>query len=115
MAKWLFRDELQLIEINVPRAAFTSGPCCGLPGSQCGRLYVRLHDLSEEIVSAIDVNASPAYQAEQLSDSLFGRLGFSGDKKSYNDPATVKMRSFDRRQGVPITLSVLYIDIASRL
>lgn len=116
MAKWLFRDELQLIEINVPRAALHLARAVAYPDLNVAAYMSRLHDLSEEIVGAIDVNASPAYQAEQLSDSLFGRLGFSGDKKSYNDPRNSYLNEvIDRRQGIPITLSVLYIDIASRL
>lgn len=116
MAKWLFRDELQLIEINVPRAALQLARAVAYPDLNVAAYMSRLHDLSEEIVDAIDVNTSPISQAEQLSDSLFGRLGFKGDKKSYNDPRNSYLNEvIDRRQGIPITLSVLYIDIASRL
>ncbi len=104
------------MEINVPRAALQLARAVAYPDLNVAAHMSRLHDLSEQIVDAIDIDALPTTQADQLSDALFGRLGFKGDKKSYNDPRNSYLNDvIDRRQGIPISLSILYIDIALRL
>jgi regulator of sirC expression with transglutaminase-like and TPR domain len=47
---------------------------------------------------------------------LVGDLGFSGDRDTYNDPANALLsRVLDRRRGLPITLSILWVAIGRRL
>lgn len=46
---------------------------------------------------------------------LFGELGLQGDRDSYGDPANSYLdRVLDRRRGIPISLSVLLIEIGRR-
>jgi regulator of sirC expression with transglutaminase-like and TPR domain len=54
--------------------------------------------------------------AASLRGYLAGECGFSGNVDDYYDPANGLLTSvLDRRQGLPITLSILYVAIARRL
>ena len=51
-----------------------------------------------------------------LNEFLFGDLGFSGNAGDYYDPRNSYLNEvLDRRRGIPITLSVLYMEIGRRI
>ena len=51
-----------------------------------------------------------------LNEFLFGDLGFSGNGGDYHDPRNSYLNEvLDRRRGIPITLSVLYMEIGRRI
>jgi len=51
-----------------------------------------------------------------LIEHLFGRLGFRGDTDHYRDPANSFLhRVLERRLGIPITLSVLTLEVGHRV
>lgn len=55
-------------------------------------------------------------RARAISDCLFERLGFSGNVRDYYDPRNSFLSDvLDRRVGIPISLSVLYLEVARRL
>lgn len=55
-------------------------------------------------------------RARAISDCLFERLGFSGNTDDYYDPRNSFLAEvLDRRTGIPITLSVLYLEVARRV
>lgn len=116
MGKWLFSDELQLLEINVPRAALHLARAIAYPDLNVAAYMALLHELSEEAADRINTKNPVATQAEQLSAFLFGDLGFKGNRSEYNDPRNSFLNEvLDRRMGIPITLSTVYVDIATRL
>src|SRR5262245_27485146 len=50
-----------------------------------------------------------------LNECLFGELGFAGNIEQYTDPRNSFLNEvLDRRLGIPITLSVVYIEVARR-
>lgn len=54
-------------------------------------------------------------QALLLSERLFGECGFRGNTEDYYDPRNSFMNEvLDRRLGIPITLSILYTEVARR-
>lgn len=58
----------------------------------------------------------PAEVAARLAGHLGATLGFRGDEDDYHDPANALLhRVLDRRRGLPITLTVLYVAVAHRL
>jgi len=58
----------------------------------------------------------PLDVAGAMSAHLGHRLGFHGDTDDYHDPANALLtRVLDRRRGLPITLSILWIGVAQRL
>ena len=53
---------------------------------------------------------------ETLNDLLFAELGFEGDRETYDDPLNALLPAvLVRRKGLPIALSILWIDLARRL
>ena len=55
-------------------------------------------------------------RARAISDHLFDRLGYSGNTSDYYDPRnTFLCEVIDRRMGIPISLSVLYLEVSRRV
>lgn len=116
MGKWVFRDELQLTEINVPRAALQFAEAIAYSGLNVAAYMAGLHELSEEASDHVHQSDSVRLQAESLSAFLFQQAGFHGNVVDFNDPRNSFLNEvLDRRLGIPISLSVVYIDIATRL
>jgi regulator of sirC expression with transglutaminase-like and TPR domain len=58
---------------------------------------------------------APADQASLIAERLFVECGFRGNEDDYYDPKNSFMNTvLDRRLGIPITLSLLYIEVARR-
>ena len=52
-------------------------------------------------------------QVENLNDWLFGIMNFTGNEENYYDPKNSFLNDvIDRRTGIPITLSVIYLELA---
>jgi regulator of sirC expression with transglutaminase-like and TPR domain len=76
----------------------------------------RLDVLAGQCLARLGAARSPADVVPVLNDYLFGELGFRGDLATFNDPRNSYLNEvLDRRLGIPITLSVLYIEVGSRL
>jgi len=57
-----------------------------------------------------------AEQAGVLAEILHDDFGFSGDRESYDAPLNADMvRVLDRRRGLPVSLSIIYVAAARRL
>ncbi len=53
---------------------------------------------------------------DALNDLLFVELAFEGDRETYDDPLNALLPEvISRRKGLPITLSILWVDLARRL
>ena len=53
---------------------------------------------------------------DALNGLLFTELGFQGDRETYDAPENALLpRVLARRRGLPITLSILWVDLARRL
>ncbi len=61
-------------------------------------------------------DASPEDRVIALNEFLFDDLGFSGNADEYYDPRNSYLNEvLDRRRGIPITLSVLYMEVGRRI
>lgn len=59
---------------------------------------------------------APAERADALAAVLAGEFGFAGDADTYDDPANADLISvLDRRRGLPVSLSILWVAMARRL
>jgi regulator of sirC expression with transglutaminase-like and TPR domain len=55
-------------------------------------------------------------RADALSRVIGGEFGFVGDRDTYDDPANADLiRVIDRRRGLPVSLSILYVAAARGL
>ncbi len=56
---------------------------------------------------------NPTHLIATLNEHMFGNLGFVGDMEDYFNPKNNFLNEvIDRRIGIPITISVLYVEIA---
>ncbi len=63
-----------------------------------------------------EAGRDPEAVVQTVSDSLFVEEGFSGNTEQYYDPDNSYLnRVLDRKTGIPITLSLLYILLGRRL
>jgi regulator of sirC expression with transglutaminase-like and TPR domain len=61
-------------------------------------------------------SAGPLTRILRLSNFVFDELGFHGNLENYFDPRNSFLNDvIDRRTGIPITLSVVFIEIARRV
>jgi regulator of sirC expression with transglutaminase-like and TPR domain len=59
---------------------------------------------------------SPLETVRKINDVLFDTLGFRGNKDNYYDPRNSFFNDvLDRRMGIPITLSIVYLEVSRRL
>jgi regulator of sirC expression with transglutaminase-like and TPR domain len=81
-------------------------------------LYLeRLNDFAERAGERIGENPTgPGQIIQALNETLFDDLGFHGNREHYYDPRNSYLNEvIDRRTGIPITLCVVYIDVARRV
>lgn len=76
----------------------------------------RLDDLAGEVKRRMPVTDSGRATVESLLSILWDGMGFRGNVASYYEPDNSFLhRVLDRRLGLPITLSLLYMSIGHRL
>lgn len=86
------------------------------PGTDLERYYDLLGAI-ETRLDLIGANAETATErAEALAAVLADEFGFAGDAQTYDDPANADLISvLDRRRGLPVSLSILWVAMARRL
>jgi regulator of sirC expression with transglutaminase-like and TPR domain len=70
----------------------------------------------DEMADAMASRLAHQHPVAAFRDYLFGELGFRGNTDDYFDPRNSFLNQvLDRRTGIPITLSVIYLELARRL
>jgi regulator of sirC expression with transglutaminase-like and TPR domain len=76
----------------------------------------RLDDLAAAAGSDVRPSLAPAEQVAHLNHFLFVERGFAGNNDDYYDPRNSFLNDvLDRRTGIPISLSLVYSEVAQRL
>jgi regulator of sirC expression with transglutaminase-like and TPR domain len=76
----------------------------------------RLDEFAEEVRTELGDELDPYLIVGALNRILFKRLGFRGNSDDYLEPANSYLdQVIDRRLGIPITLSIVYMEVARRL
>ena len=78
--------------------------------------YLRaLDELAADAMRGLPRGASPERKVGRLNSFLFHELGFNGNRTDYYDPRNSFLNEvIDRRTGIPITLSILYLEVGRR-
>lgn len=109
-------NEINQPVINVPRAALQFSRAIAFPLLDVNGYLSRLDKLAEQARPNVDSCSTLADRVDALSDFLFDQMRFRGNRTDYHDPMNSHLnRVLDRKQGIPITLSILYVAIAQRL
>ena len=99
--------EFELAQTALVLAAFDR------PGVALGRYEDHLEKLGAEVGEAAAGAAHPGARAAALSDVLSRRHGYAGDERTYDDTQNANlMRVIDRKRGLPVALSILYLHAA---
>jgi regulator of sirC expression with transglutaminase-like and TPR domain len=86
------------------------------PDLEVGRYLERLDDMAAEIGSRLRGGESAMSRIAHLNRHLFDDLGFRGNTQDYDDPRNSFLNDvIDRRVGIPISLSAVYMEIGRRL
>ena len=117
MQEWTFADELRLSRLNVVRAALHFAQEIAYSDLDIPRVLQQINNLTIAAGDHIAAEISRLRQSVLLAEFLFkvdgGLRGNAGD---YNDPRNSYLNEvLTRRLGIPISLSVIYIEIAQRL
>ncbi len=76
----------------------------------------RLEDMAGHVRTLAGTTTDPHRLLASLNQYLFQQLGLHGNMQDYYDPRNSFLNEvLDRRTGIPITLSIIYMGVARRL
>lgn len=76
----------------------------------------QLERMAREVRERLPAKATAKERLKMLNDYLFAENGFRGSRSDYENKANSYLSNvIDDREGIPITLSVLYLELAKRI
>ncbi|MFZ0658946.1 MAG: tetratricopeptide repeat protein [Candidatus Binataceae bacterium] len=76
----------------------------------------RIAALAREAEPIVHAGSDTVERIQLLSHFLFEQKGFQGNRDEYSDPRNSFLNDvLERRKGIPITLSVIYLEVGRRL
>lgn len=111
------RDLLQRSEedLNLAEAALLM-VADDYPGMDVGRYLRHIDNLASEVRDRLPPSATFEDTVVALNEFLFDEQGFSGNTDDYYDPRNSFLNEvLDRKLGIPITLSILYMEVGRRI
>ncbi len=110
-AQQRFRKLIAQPSLNVAAAALCPAQEV-YPDLEPAQYYQQL----DNIASAITPTAYPLKTIQAINRQLFQELGLRGNQINYYDPDNSYLNQvLDRRLGIPITLALVYLEVAQRL
>lgn len=86
------------------------------PGTDVSGCLELLDEMAERLRARAAFARNPAQQGARLAQVLGLEYGFEGDRETYDDPANADLISvLERRRGLPVSLSILYVALARRV
>ncbi len=109
-AELLTRDQFDLVEVSllVAQDAY--------PNLDVSAVQANIEHMAAVVKGRLPEDAFAEQRIQALNHYLFDELGFAGNGDDYFDPRNSYLNDvLERRTGIPITLSILYIELARRL
>ena len=73
----------------------------------------KINEIGNSLSLKINEIKNPTYLISMLNEYLFDELGFCGAEEDYYDPGNSFLNVvFDKKTGIPITLSIIYAEVA---
>lgn len=102
-------------QIDLARAALTIA-LDDYPNLDVAAYLARLDELAVEVTGRTGGDADTARTIAALNIVLFKEYGFHANRENYFDPKNSFLNEvLDRKTGIPITLSLLYMEVAQRV
>lgn len=102
-------------QIDLGRAALTIA-LSDYPDLDIAAYLARIDELAVEVLQQGGSGGDVVPSIAALNDVLFHRHGFRGNREHYYDPKNSFLNEvLDRKTGIPISLSVLYMEVAQRI
>jgi regulator of sirC expression with transglutaminase-like and TPR domain len=102
-------------DIDLAEAALLLASC-HYPRVKAASYLTELDSIAESVASQTIPGSSPLEIIQSINDVLFQQLGFHGNSQDYYNPRNSYLNQvIDRRTGIPITLSIVYMSVAERL
>lgn len=102
-------------EINLAKAALFIAQE-EYPGIDLAQYISRLDLIAATVVNTLPGEFYPLKTINCINQCLYTELGYRGNEEDYYDPRNSFLNEvIDRRRGIPITLAVVYLEIARRL
>ena len=102
--------------LSPARAGLLLARECAYPDLRPSASLAQLDTLAFDAGGQILKHAEAADQALALAHWLFEQQGFQGNRADYADPRNSYLNQvLERRLGIPISLSVIYLEVAQRL
>jgi len=112
-----FRELVTLPEGAVPLAESALLMACEeYPQLEISPYLDKLDQIADFVRPKVTSSSSPLDTIDALNDVLFGVVGFRGNTDNYEDPRNSFLNDvLERRVGIPITLSAVYLEVARRI
>jgi regulator of sirC expression with transglutaminase-like and TPR domain len=86
------------------------------PGLDVQTTLADLDELAQRLRGRLALDASPTHRLLLLTRFFYGEMGFGGNLNDFYDPANSFVhRVLTTRRGIPISLSVLLLELASQI
>jgi regulator of sirC expression with transglutaminase-like and TPR domain len=86
------------------------------PGLDTQAVLGQIDALAERLKRRVPADAGSRQRLRVLNHFFFKELGFSGNVNNYYDPGNSLLSTvLETRRGIPITLAVLYIELATQI
>ncbi len=86
------------------------------PDLSVDKYIQKLNLMGKTLRDSISDVKNPTYLISVLNEYIFDTLGFSGDRDDYYNPKNNFLNVvIDKKSGIPITLSIIYVEIARHI
>jgi regulator of sirC expression with transglutaminase-like and TPR domain len=115
IARQQFIQEIQQPTLDLARAALLLAQE-EYPDLDLDVYLNRLNSMAAAIADRLPSERYPLRIIQTINRYLYDDLQFSGNQENYYDPRNSYLNEvIDRRMGIPITLSLVYLEVAKRL
>jgi regulator of sirC expression with transglutaminase-like and TPR domain len=112
-----FQELVTLPDPAIPLAeAALLMACEEYPQLQISPYVDQLDEMADTIRLRLNAGEQPMDTVKAINEVLFDEFGFRGNSDDYYDPRNSFFNDvLDRRLGIPITLSIVYLEVCRRL
>lgn len=116
LAHEAFENEINAYPIDLIRAGLRYSQAIAYPDLDVEHYAGKLNRIADRAARWVDAGAAPGVRGQQLAYFLCEVEGIRGNQAEYTDPRNSHLHEvLDRKLGIPISLSVIYLAVAESL